>query len=149
MTDPMTFPPEVGDRRRLDALRDYDILDTPPEKGFDDIVALARMTCDAPVALVAGDRQWFKARAGFAPSETTLDKSICAHVLGDSELFVIPDLTQDPRTRENLLVTGEPYLRFYAGAPLQAAGGEWLGSLCVIDLVPRPERLRANISKQQ
>ena len=140
MTDPMTFPAEVGDQRRLDALSDYDILDTPPEKGFDDIVALARMTCDAPVALVslvAGDRQWFKARAGFAPNETTLDKSICAHVLGASDLLIIPDLTQDSRTRENPLVTGEPYLRFYAGAPLQATGGERLGSLCVIDLVPR------------
>ena len=125
MTDAITFPAKVGDQRRLDALSDYDILDTPPEKGFDDIVALARMTCDAPVALVslvAGDRQWFKARAGFAPSETTLDKSICAHVLGASDLLIIPDLTQDPRTRENPLVTGEPYLRFYAGAP---SSGRW------------------------
>ena len=141
MTDPTTFPPKVRDRRRLDALLDHDILDTPPEKGFDDIVTLARMTCDAPVALVslvAGDRQWFKARSGFAPCETTLDKSICAHVLGAPDLLVIPDLTQDPRTSSNPLVTGEPYLRFYAGAPLAATGGEHLGSLCVIDLVPRP-----------
>ncbi|RYY12521.1 MAG: GAF domain-containing protein, partial [Alphaproteobacteria bacterium] len=114
MTDPTTFPPKVRDRRRLDALLDHDILDTPPEKGFDDIVTLARMTCDAPVALVslvAGDRQWFKARSGFAPCETTLDKSICAHALGAPDLLVIPDLTQDPRTSSNPLVTGEPYLR--------------------------------------
>ncbi|MCJ2021879.1 response regulator [Methylobacterium sp. E-065] len=144
MTDPTTPPSEVADIRRLDALRDYDILDTPPEKGFDDIVELARMTCAAPVALVSlvtGDRQWFKAKAGFAPCETSLDKSVCAHVLGAPDLLVIPDLTLDPRTRENPLVTGEPYLRFYAGAPLQAAGGERLGSLCVIDLAPRPEGL--------
>ncbi len=141
MTDPITLPPEVADARRLDALRDYDILDTPPEEGFDDIVELARMTCAAPVALVslvAGDRQWFKARAGFAPCETSLDKSVCAHVLGAPDLLVIPDLTQDPRTRANPLVTGAPHLRFYAGAPLQARGGQRLGSLCVIDLVPRP-----------
>ncbi|WP_267358842.1 MULTISPECIES: GAF domain-containing protein [unclassified Methylobacterium] len=144
MTDPTTPPSEVADIRRLDALRDYDILDTPPEKGFDDIVELARITCAAPVALVSlvtGDRQWFKAKAGFAPCETSLDKSVCAHVLGAPDLLVIPDLTLDSRTRENPLVTGEPYLRFYAGAPLQAAGGERLGSLCVIDLAPRLEGL--------
>ena len=144
VTDTISFPAEVADPRRLDALRDYDILDTPPEKGFDDIVELARMTCDAPVALVslvAGDRQWFKARSGFAPCETSLDKSVCAHVLGSPDVLVIPDLTLDPRTRNNPLVTGEPYLRFYAGAPLQAAGGKRIGSLCVIDLAPRPEGL--------
>jgi len=144
MTDPTTPPSEVADTRRLDALRYYDILDTPPEKGFDDIVELARMTCAAPVALVslvAGDRQWFKAQSGFAPRETSLDKSVCAHALAEPDLLVIPDLTLDPRTRENPLVTGEPHIRFYAGAPLQAAGGERLGSLCAIDTVPRPEGL--------
>lgn len=144
MTDDNTLPSEVGDTRRLDALREYDILDTPPEKGFDDIVELARMTCSVPVALVslvAGDRQWFKAQSGFAPCETSLDKSVCAHVLGSPDLLVIPDLSLDSRTRDNPLVTGEPYLRFYAGAPLEAAGGERLGSLCVIDLSPRPEGL--------
>jgi signal transduction histidine kinase/CheY-like chemotaxis protein/GAF domain-containing protein len=143
MTDD-TLPPEVGDARRLDALRGYGILDTPPEKGFDDIVELARMTCSVPVALVslvAGDRQWFKARSGFAPCETSLDKSVCAHVLGSPDLLVIADLSLDSRTRDNPLVTGEPYLRFYAGAPLEAADGERLGSLCVIDLAPRPEGL--------
>jgi PAS domain S-box-containing protein len=144
MTDPTTPPSEVVDTRRLDALRNYDILDTPPEKGFDDIVELARITCAAPVALVslvAGDRQWFKAQSGFEPRETSLDKSVCAHALAEPGLLVIPDLTLDPRTRENPLVTGEPHIRFYAGAPLQAVGGERLGSLCIIDIVPRPEGL--------
>jgi GAF domain-containing protein len=92
------------------------------ERGFDDIVELARLTCAAPVALVslvASDRQWFKARAGFAPCGTSLDRSVCAHVLGSPDLLVIPDLTQDSRARENPLVTGEPHLRFHAGAPLQ------------------------------
>ena len=147
MTDPTPLPSEVGDARRLDALRDYAILDTPPEQGFDDIVELARLTCAVPVSLVslvAGDRQWFKARSGFDPCETTLDKSVCAHALAEPDLLVIPDLTQDPRTRDNPLVTGEPHLRFYAGAPLQAPGGERLGSLCVIDLEPRPAGLTAS-----
>ncbi len=101
MTDPTPLPSEVGDARRLNALHDYAILDTPPEKGFDDIVELARLTCAAPVflvSLVAEDRQWFKARSGFAPCETTLDKSVCAHALAEPDLLVIPDLTQDPRT---------------------------------------------------
>lgn len=144
MSNEVPLPAETGDARRLEALSDYDILDTPPEKGFDDIVALARLTCAAPVALislVADDRQWFKARSGFAPSETSLDKSVCAHVLAAPGLLVIPDLTLDPRTRGNPLVTGEPHLRFYAGEPLTTPAGERLGSLCVIDLAPRPEGL--------
>ena len=144
MTEPTPLPSEVGNARRLDVLHDYAILDTPPEQGFDDIVELARLACAVPVSLVslvAGDRQWFKARSGFDPCETTLDKSVCAHALAEPDLLVIPDLTQDPRTRDNPLVTGEPHLRFYAGAPLQASGGERLGSLCVIDLEPRPAGL--------
>ncbi|WP_313901793.1 GAF domain-containing protein [Methylobacterium sp. J-088] len=134
-------PAEVGDGRRLNALADYGILDTGPEKGFDDIVLLARRLCAAPVALVsfvASDRQWFKARSGFAPCETSLDRSVCAHALGAPDLLVIPDLSSDPRTRNNPLVTGKEGLRFYAGAPLEAASGERLGSLCVIDTAPRP-----------
>ncbi len=126
MTDPTQLPPGVANARRLDALQDYAILDTPPEQGFDDIVELARLTCAVPVSLVslaAGDRQWFKARSGFDFSETTLDKSVCAHALAEPDLLVIPDLTLDPRTRDNPLVTGGPHLRFYAGAPLQATGG--------------------------
>ncbi|WP_181017402.1 PAS domain-containing protein [Methylobacterium sp. V23] len=129
---------------RLAALAGYDILDTAPEKGFDDIVVLARNACDTPVALVslvAADRQWFKARVGFAPRETDLNSLVCAHVLVEPDLLVIPDLAADPRTRENPLVTGEPHIRFYAGAPLRTPAGEVLGSLCVIDGTPRPEGL--------
>ncbi|MCJ2084229.1 PAS domain S-box protein [Methylobacterium sp. J-090] len=144
VTDLATIPPVVLDASRLAALDAYTILDTPPEKGFDDIVHLARKVCDVPVALVslvAGDRQWFKARVGFEPCQTTLDQSVCAHVLGQPDLLVIPDLSLDVRTRDNPLVTGAPFLRFYAGAPLRAANGEHLGSLCVIDVVPRPKGL--------
>lgn len=135
---------EVDNPSRLAALDAYGILDTPPEKGFDDIVQLARDACDAPVALVSlvsGNRQWFKARSGFAACQTDLDASVCAHALGEPDLLVIPDLTLDPRTRANPLVTEDPHLRFYAGAPLRTPSGEVLGSLCVIDHKPRPEGL--------
>ena len=144
MTALPSIPPVVLDAARLTALDAYAILDTPAEKGFDDIVHLARKACDVPVALVslvAGDRQWFKARVGFEPCQTTLDQSVCAHVLGQPDLLVIPDLRLDSRTRDNPLVTGAPFLRFYAGVPLRAASGEHLGSLCVIDVAPRPQGL--------
>ncbi|WP_313901521.1 PAS domain S-box protein [Methylobacterium sp. J-076] len=134
----------VRDPVRLAALAAYDILDTQPEEGFDDIVQLATHLCQTPVALVslvAADRQWFKARAGFPFCETELDSSVCAHVLNEPDLLVIPDLAADPRTGANPLVTGEPFIRFYAGAPLRTTEGQVIGSLCVIDTAPRPDGL--------
>ena len=131
----------VTDKRRLDTLDSYAVLDTPPEEGFDDIVQLAMLVCEAPVALVSfvsNDRQWFKARQGFPHSQTALDSSICAHALGEPDLLIIPDLITDTRTRTNPLVTGDPCLRFYAGAPLRTLGGQTLGGLCVIDKKARP-----------
>jgi PAS domain S-box-containing protein len=136
--------PDVLDQARLAVLDAYDILDTAPEKGFDDVVLLARNICEVPVALisfVAGDRQWFKARVGFPECGTDLNASVCAHALAEPDLLVIPDLTEDPRTKANPLVIGGPRIRFYAGAPLRAAGGTVLGSLCVIDVEPRPSGL--------
>ena len=133
--------PDTTDPRRLAALASYAILDTPPEAGFDDLVHLARRACRAPAALVSlvtGDRQWFKARAGFEPGETDLDRSICRHALDGPGLLVVPDLTADPRTRANPLVTGAPHLRFYAGVRLETPGGEALGTLCVLDHAARP-----------
>jgi signal transduction histidine kinase len=126
---------------RLASLFRYNILDTPPEAGFDDIVRIAAWVCGTPVSLVSFvsyDRQWFKARTGFDACETTLDRSVCAHVVKKGELIVIPDLTADSRTRDNPLVTGPPYIRFYAGAPLMTPEHEVLGALCVIDDEPRP-----------
>ena len=146
----MSMSPErsapVGDAaaERLAALDAYGILDTSAEQGFDDIVALACQICDAPVSLVSlidRDRQWFKARRGFSPYETDLSQSVCVHVLREDDLLVIPDLTADPRTRSNTLVMGEQHLRFYAGAVLKTPAGVPVGSLCVIDTVPRPEGL--------
>jgi signal transduction histidine kinase len=131
---------------RLTSLFRYNILDTPPEAGFDDIVRIAAAVCEAPVSLVSFvsfDRQWFKARTGFDASETPLDRSICAHVVKKGELLIIPDLTSDARTRDNPLVTGPPYIRFYAGAPLMTPEKQVLGALCVIDNQPRPIGLTA------
>lgn len=121
------------------------MLDTPAEPGFDGIVQLACQFCDVPVALVSlvtGDRQWFKARINFPPCGTDLNSSVCAHALAQPDaLLIIPDLTADPRTAANPLVTGEPHIRFYAGAPLRTAEGLVLGTLCVIDKKPRPQGL--------
>ena len=134
----------AAEAERLAALAAYGILDTPPERGFEDIVLLARSLCRAPVALVSlvdRDRQWFKARSGFDPCQTPMEQSVCAHALGQTDLLVIPDLTLDERTCDNTLVTGEPHLRFYAGAPLVTQAGQVLGTLCVLDHVARPEGL--------
>ena len=142
MSDPKAST--ADDPSRLAALDAYDILDTSAETGFDDIVMLATQICATPVALVsfvAGDRQWFKARIGFDPCETPLDQSVCRHALERPGLLIIPDLTLDPRTRHNTLVTQPPYIRFYAGARLETPEGLPLGTLCVIDAVPRPEGL--------
>ncbi|MDP4027309.1 GAF domain-containing protein [Methylobacterium sp. NEAU 140] len=145
---PHPIPPLVTDAARLDALADFAILDTPAEAGFDGIVQLACQLCNVPVALVslvAEDRQWFKARVGFPPCETDLNSSVCAHALAQPDaLLIIPDLTTDPRTAANPLVTGDPFIRFYAGAPLRTASGLVLGSLCVIDKVARPKGLTAS-----
>lgn len=146
MTHPIgnSIKPDTSDPERLAELHAYDILDTVPEEGFDDVVEIARLICEAPVALVslvAKDRQWFKARVGFAPCETDLNSSVCAYALSEPDLLIIPDLTADVRTRANPLVTGDPHIRFYAGAPLRASNGQVLGSLCVIDTKPRPEGL--------
>lgn len=135
------------DATRLATLDDYAILDTPAEAGFDDIVRLAARACDAPTALVSmvtDDRQWFKARSGFAELQTDLATSICAYTIARDDLLVIPDLTLDPRTADNRLVTEAPHARFYAGAPLRVADGQVLGALCVIDLAPRPDGLTAD-----
>ncbi|SEH22253.1 GAF domain-containing protein [Rhizobium sp. NFR12] len=129
---------------RLEALEAYDIMDSPSEPEFDGIVQIATALCKAPVALISlvdAERQWFKARVGFSPSETPLSQSVCRHALASSDLLIIPDLKDDPRTCYNTLVTGEPFIRFYAGAPLITPDNITIGSLCVIDSVPRPHGL--------
>ncbi|MDX7951225.1 ATP-binding protein [Lichenihabitans sp. Uapishka_5] len=142
MTEPAT--PAMAESARLGVLADYAILDTPAETGFDDIVQVAKALCQTPVALVSlvdAERQWFKARVGFAPSQTPISQSVCAHALRQDDILIIPDLALDQRTRDNTLVIGEPHIRFYAGALLQTPAGTKLGTLCVIDTRPRPAGL--------
>jgi PAS domain S-box-containing protein len=129
-----------NESRRLSALMELDLLDTPPEKEFDDLVRLASAVCGAPISLVSlvdEHRQWFKASFGLDVKETARDLSFCAHAIQQSGVFVVEDATQDARFCDNPLVTGGPAIRFYAGVPLRAPNGYAVGTLCVIDLVGR------------
>ena len=137
---PFPPPPIVRDAVRLSALYGCGILNTPHEKAFDDITRLIAEICEVPVALVTlvdRDRQWFKAAVGTELRETPVEVSLCAHALLEAELLVVPDTRKDIRFVENPLVTGEPFLRFYAGALLRTPDGLALGTLCVLDTVPR------------
>ena len=125
---------------RLAALRSYRILDSEPERHFDDLTLLASHICGTPMALISlvdADRQWFKSRVGVALTETSRAVSFCAHAIQQPDLFVIPDTVQDARFRDNPHVVGPPFVRFYAGSPLVTPDGHPLGTLCVMDSVPR------------
>lgn len=130
-----------NEEARLAALHSFDILDTAPDKGFDDLVAIAAAIFAVPMAtvsLIDSERQWFKARIGIAEPETPRECSFCAHaILEPDVVLVVDDATQDARFVDNPLVTGEPGIRFYAGAPLVTSDGFALGTLCVIDHQPR------------
>jgi PAS domain S-box-containing protein len=142
---PPAIPSIVTDEQRLAALRQYAVLDTPPEQAFDDITRLTAAFCDAPIALVSfvdRGRQWFKSEVGLGARETPIDVSVCAHALaGDpssgDDLFVVPDTAGDARFADSPLVTGDPHMRFYAGAVLRDPRGHALGTLCVLDRRPR------------
>lgn len=132
------LPPD--EPARVEALRQYGILDTLPEQAFDDLTLLAAHVCHAPVALISlvdTERQWFKSRIGWDVSETPRDVAFCAHAIVAPGSLVVRDTLADERFAHNPLVLAEPYIRFYAGAPLRTADGHALGTLCVIDHVPR------------
>lgn len=125
---------------RLEALHASGLLDTPTEERFDRITRLAQRFFDVPIAvisLVDRDRQWFKSRQGLDVCETNREISFCGHAILDSKVFVIPDATRDERFRENPLVTDEPHIRFYAGCPISTREGRRIGTICIIDHVPR------------
>lgn len=137
----MTPAPIPDDEaERLQALEQLLLLDTPPDERYDRVVRFASEQLDMPVALVSlvdGRRQWFKSRLGLEASETSRDISFCGHAIMSPELFVVEDASRDPRFADNPLVTGDLHLRFYAGAPISTPGGHRIGTLCVIDSVPR------------
>ena len=136
----MTTLVTPNERKRLNVLWQYDVLDTVPEEVFDELTELAARICEAPTAMISlvdEDRQWFKSRVGVTVTETSRDVSFCSHAIRHDGLFVVPDTTKDDRFASNPLVTSDPKIRFYAGAPLISPDGYALGTLCVIDKVPR------------
>jgi two-component sensor histidine kinase len=125
---------------RLAALRSYEILDTPRETEFDEMVRVVSEICDTPISvinLIDDGRQWFKAEVGLGVRETPIDSSLCAHAILQPGLFIVPDTLLDKRFVDNPLVIGDPRLRFYAGALLETPDGMPLGTMCVLDYKPR------------
>lgn len=135
-----TRPHTPDEAARLEALHACAVLDTLPEAQYDGIARLAAAICGTPIALVSlvdCSRQWFKARVGLEATETPRGVSLCDYALQAPGLFLVPDATADARFAANLLVTGDAHVRFYAGVALTDADGFALGTLCVLDRVPR------------
>ncbi|MEO6150544.1 MAG: GAF domain-containing sensor histidine kinase [Mucilaginibacter sp.] len=129
-----------NEKNRLKDLYGTELLDTPHEQEFDDIVKLASEICEMPISLISlvdANRQWFKARIGIDVDETDRDISFCSHAILQDNIFEVPDASQDARFNDNPLVLNDPSIRYYAGVPLVTGSGNRLGTLCVIDKVPR------------
>jgi diguanylate cyclase (GGDEF)-like protein/PAS domain S-box-containing protein len=137
---PAAFPMPDDEQARLACLPEYDIFGTQPESEYDELTELAAETFDVPICLVSivgRDDQWLKAHSGLDVDRTARDVSFCTHTILSSEMLVVLDAAADERFSDNPLVTGEPHIRFYAGAPLINQDGVHLGAFCIIDRVPR------------
>jgi len=135
----LSAPMPANEVRRMQALRSYDVLDSPSEEMFDRIVYLASRIANAPIALISlvdGDRQWFKAKKGVSVCETDRRVAFCAHAILGTEPLIVPDATLDRRFFDNPLVTGEMGVRAYGGFPLLSPDGFALGTLCVVHKTP-------------
>jgi class 3 adenylate cyclase len=143
----MKAPLPPDEAKRLADLMGCEILDTAPEQAYDDLTKLASHICGVPISLISlvdSDRQWFKSRVGIDVSETPRDQAFCAHAILEPDILIVPDATADGRFYDNPLVTDDPRIRFYAGAPLITPRGNEVGTLCVIDRKPRvlkPEQI--------
>lgn len=146
--DPSDIPTPQEDAR-LAALKSYEVLDTPPEQIFDEFARLAASLAGTPTALISlidGTRQWFKAKVGMGVDQTPRNIAFCDHAIRGNDVFVVPDASKDERFADNPLVVNDPGIRFYAGAPLITLEGHALGTICIIDYVPReftPEQSQA------